>query len=94
MSAPYKNESPAVTGQFVNQNAEDTAIIAPAEKIGKPKRVATLCARAALAGVTLNVIENDHGQTVYIVSRWAMTRELADLDAVEVWLNRVTGVSA
>ncbi len=55
------------------------------------KRLATLRARAALAGVTLHVIENDHGKTVYIVSRWAMTRELADLDAVEGWLASVTG---
>ncbi len=55
------------------------------------KRLATFRARAALAGVTLHALDNDYGKTVYIVSRWAMTRELADLDAVENWLDRVTG---
>ncbi len=58
------------------------------------KRLATLTARAALAGVVLHAIENDYGATVYIVTRWAMTRELADLNAVEAWLDRVTGGGA
>lgn len=58
------------------------------------KKLATLRARAALAGVSLHTIENDHGETVYIVSKWNLTRELADLDALETWLNRVTGGAA
>jgi hypothetical protein len=56
------------------------------------KRLATIQAHCALAGVVLHQIDNDHGKTVYIVSRWALTRELADLDAVSVWLEAVTGV--
>ena len=58
------------------------------------KQFATLQARCALAEVTLQQLENDHGNTVFIVSRWALTRELQDLDAVASWLDRVTGVKS
>ena len=44
------------------------------------KEFATVQARCALAEVTLHKLENDHGHVVFIVSRWALTRELADLD--------------
>ena len=55
------------------------------------KRLSTLTARCAIAGVTLFPIENDHGKTVYIVSRWALSCELPDLDSVECWLDKMTG---
>ena len=55
------------------------------------KRFATLRARAALAGVALYQSTNDGGKTAYIASRWALTKELASLDAAEIWLNVVTG---
>ena len=58
------------------------------------KQFATLQAHCALAEVTLHQLENDHGNTVFIVSRWALTRELQDLDAVASWLDRVTGVKS
>ena len=58
------------------------------------KLFAKLQARCALAGATLHQLQNDHGSTVYIVSRWALTRELADLDAVSAWLDRVLGVKS
>ena len=58
------------------------------------KQFATLQARCALAEVTLHQLENAHGSTVYIVSRWALTHELPDLDAVASWLDRVTGVKS
>ena len=58
------------------------------------KLFATLQARCALAEVTLHQLENDHGNTVFIVSRWALTRELQDLDAVASWLDRVLGVKS
>ena len=58
------------------------------------KQFATLQARCALAEVALHQLENDHGQKVYVVSRWALTRELADLESVGVWLDRVTGVKS
>lgn len=58
------------------------------------KRLATLVARAALAGVTLHHTEGDFVPDLYIVSRWALTREFTDLDAVERWLDAVTGERA
>ena len=58
------------------------------------KLFATLQARCALAEVTLHQLENDHGSTIFIVSRWALTRELANLDAVASWLDRVLGVKS
>lgn len=89
MSRPHKSECPAATGQNANFKT-DTATVPPAESTGK--RLATFRARCALAGVALHQIENDHGKTVYIVSKWALTRELADLEAVSAWLEKVTGV--
>lgn len=68
------------------------ATVAPAENADK--RFATLQARCALAGISLHKLENDQGATVYIVSRWALTRELPDLEAVESWLDKVQGVQA
>ena len=91
---PYKSECPAATGQNANLKT-DTATVPPAQNLGNTqKRLATLRAQCALAGVVLHQIENDHGKTVYIVSKWALTRELADLDAVSAWLEKVTGVRA
>lgn len=55
------------------------------------KRFATARARAALMGATLHRIEDDRGRDVFIVTKWALTRELRDLDAVETWLDRVEG---
>ena len=91
MTAPQKSECPGATGQDAKQ-LTNSAIVTPAENLGK--RFATLQARCALAGVSLHQLENDHGNVVYIVSRWALTRELADLDAVAFWLDRVTGVKS
>jgi hypothetical protein len=56
-------------------------------------RLATLRARAALAGVTLYPT-TENGKPVYIVSRWYLTRQLDSLDAAEKWLDLVTGVQA
>ena len=58
------------------------------------KQFATLQARCALAEVALHQLENDHGQKVYIVSRWALTHELPDLDGVTSWLDRVFGLKS
>lgn len=87
-SIPQKAQSPAATGLSAEQNT-DTSIINQPAAIGK--RFATLQAQCALAGVSLHELENDYGDTVFIVARWALTRELPDLDAVASWLNRVTG---
>lgn len=58
------------------------------------KAFATLQARAALAGVALHRLEDDRGRDVFIVSRWALTRQFDDIAAVEAWLDRVTGQRA
>jgi hypothetical protein len=50
-----------------------------------------LVARAATAGVTLNAMCDDLGTKVYVVSRWSLTLQLDDLEAVATWLDRVTG---
>ena len=87
--AAHKCESQSGDWQCANLKPS-RASLTTAENLGK--QMATLCARCALAGVTLYPLENDHGHTVFIVSRWALTRELPDLDAVSAWLDRVTGV--
>lgn len=71
------------------KQSTNAAIVASAENLGKP--FANLRARCTLAGIVLSAIENDHGKTVYIVSKWALTRELPDLEAVSSWLQKVTG---
>ena len=55
------------------------------------KRFATAQALAALHGVTLHQLEGDDGRPVFIATRWAMTKQLDSLDAVDAWLARVTG---
>lgn len=57
------------------------------------KDFATLQAYAALNSVVLHKLDDDRGQTIYIVSRWAMTREMRTLEEVATWLDRVTGKS-
>lgn len=51
----------------------------------------TLQARAALNGVALHRLKDDRGRELFIVSRWALTRELPDLESVSRWLDMVTG---
>ena len=55
------------------------------------KQLATLRARAALAGIAMNAIEDDYGSIVFIVSRWAMTRRFETIKDVDDWLDSVTG---
>lgn len=54
------------------------------------KAFATLQARAALAGATLQRVDDDRGREVFIVTRWEVTREFADLVALEEWLDTAT----
>lgn len=58
------------------------------------KWFATLRARAALAGIVLHQIEGDYGAPIYIATRWAMTKQLDSLGAVDAWLAMVTGKTA
>jgi hypothetical protein len=65
--------------------------IRPVELDRPDKRFATAQARAAMIGATLHRIEDDRGVDVFIVSKWNLTRELRDMDAVELWLDRIAG---
>lgn len=58
------------------------------------KRLATLKARACLAGVRLYEIEGDNGRPLYVATRWALTRSFEDLDAVSRWLDTVGAPAA
>lgn len=51
------------------------------------KQLATLQAKAALAGIALHRLDDGR----LLAARWGMTREFPDLDAVETWLARVDG---
>lgn len=49
----------------------------------------TLRARCALLGIVLTVTEDDHGQTLYVATRWAMTKAFSNLDDVGQWLDQI-----
>ena len=68
-----------------------TANCADALRLIERKRFNTLQAAAALSGITLHQLEDDHGAPIYIATRWAMTKQLSTLDEVALWLERVTG---
>lgn len=57
------------------------------------KLAATLQATAALAGVRVDPIETDDAGVVWIVSKWALTRECETLDEVRKLLARM-GIEA
>jgi hypothetical protein len=59
-----------------------------------PKVFATLQAKAALLGVSLVRSTDEHGREVFIVSKWAMTRELSSAHDVERLLGRIGGKAA
>jgi hypothetical protein len=53
------------------------------------KALATLQARAAMAGVQVDPIEADDGRHVFIVSRWNLTRQCDALDDLRGLLQRM-----
>ena len=53
------------------------------------KRFPNLRARCALAGHELHRIDMGAGQHAYLISRWNLTRQLPDLDAVAAFLAQV-----
>jgi len=58
------------------------------------KRLSTLVARAALVGVIVHRIESDFGGEELVASKWALCKSFSNMDALEVWLDRVTGKTA
>lgn len=87
MTAAHKSECPAATGQNAEKST-NTREFTPDQK-----RIASLRARAALAGVVMHGIEGDFGDIIFIFSRWAMTRQLDSIEAAERWLDGVTGAA-
>ena len=53
------------------------------------KQIATLRARAALAGVVLHALEDDHGVLLFVATKWALTRQMGSVDEVEEFLQRI-----
>lgn len=86
-----KTQSPLAGGQSADQNT-NTATVAPAQKIGN--NFAILKTKFALAGHTAQRVFMTTGETVYIVSRWSMSRVFADLQEVESFLEKVTGIKS
>jgi hypothetical protein len=58
------------------------------------KAIATLKARAALAEVALHVTVDDAGAPLFIVSKWAMTRQLHSLDELQAFLRQIGAPAA
>lgn len=50
------------------------------------KRFATLQALGALRGISVQRFERDDGRHAFLATRWALTRELPDLAAVQQFL--------
>jgi hypothetical protein len=88
LSAP-KSENPAATGQNANQNSNDD-ILPTAENVGK--QIATLQARFALLGHTLQTAkrEND-GRVTYTIARWGQSRSFTHLHDVQAFLAQIGG---
>jgi hypothetical protein len=91
MIAGQKSESPVAAGLIAEQNTSDGAIVGNADAHRKAKREFTLIAQAALAGHTLHRTVSENGKTSYTASRWGCSRSFYSLDAVEFWLNALTG---
>lgn len=68
---------------------EDRPLAQPIDR----KILATLQAQAALLGVVLTEVEGDDGAPVYVISRWAYTRQCSSIDEVRDRLRRM-GASA
>lgn len=55
------------------------------------KALNTIRARCALLGIVLATTEDDRGRSLFVVSRWAMTRAFSSLAEVESWLVGIEG---
>jgi len=78
------------------QSAESSISVKPGKRHIAPtsnglnlgKRIATMQARCALAGVTLEVSADDLDRRNFVVSVGALTRMFASLNTVGVWLDQ------
>ena len=68
--------------------ADQAAIRAEVER--SDERIATLRARAAIAGYELHIIDAGNGTTsTFVITRWGLQRGLRDEAAVEAFLAQV-----
>lgn len=58
------------------------------------KTVSTLKARAALCGVVLHFLDDDHGRALFVASKWSLTRQLHNVAEVDEFLRRIGGAGA
>ena len=93
---PHKDEAHRLAGAagFKDQGKADTTDCADPPASDQPgaddtKRFANLRALLALAGWALSRNAAGDGQTTYSAARWNMARELAGLDAVAEFADRV-----
>ena len=86
-SDPGSDEAPELAGTDAS-GVRDSEHGDPASDPTVGKAFETLRARAALAGFALDAIEADDGARVFVITRWALTRELPGLGDVEAFLTR------
>ena len=89
--SPPKNDEPReLVGSGAGLRGQGQANTADcANTTAQRKYFATLAARLALAGWVLNSIAVEDGSVTFSASRWGMTRDLASLDAVAMFADRV-----
>lgn len=58
------------------------------------KTMATLTAKACLAGAVLHFLEDDRGAALIVASKWALTRQMSTTAEVEDFLRRLGGHQA
>lgn len=94
-------------GKFMAANAAEEALAASGQHpayesadalrrlMNDMKRLSTLRAKAALAGVILQCIDGDFGAPVYVATFGAVTSQLDSLaqaeDWIEAWNERISG---
>lgn len=86
MNAPPEKATPGCNRANAEPQLEDAASILPADTT-PGKRLATLQAKAALAGCELLAMSDG----TFVLGRWSLTRALPDLDAVQAALLQMRG---
>ena len=92
---PHKSEPPGVQAEgFRGQRQDDRPDSPPTLAIDQAgatdtKRFATLRARLALKGWALSRTDAGDGPVTFYATRWGMARDLASIDAVAEFADRV-----
>ena len=58
------------------------------------KRLATLTAQLAMRGFVLARSKDDRGGPLYVISKWALTRQLHSLPELEAFVQDACGLAA